>query len=323
MSRESRRPVTVVSGFLGTGKTTLLRHALGAGSPDAVAVIVNEFGAVGLDHDLLRHVGEWRVLVGGGCACCERREDLVRALRELLDLDQRGEIPRLDRVVIETSGLADPAPILFTIATDPLLQHHFTVEGVVVAVDGLNGEMQLDRRPESLKQALVADRLVVTKADVAEPEAVARLEARLRDVNPTAEVVRTGLDAPPGPELLRFDGGRVREVPPVAGGGHGDVGQLSLRFERPLDWVAFSVWLSMLLHAHGERVLRVKGVLDVEDVGPVSVNGVQHVLHRPEHLDGWPDGERSSRLVLIVSGLDTGLVARSLDTFQSMSGGTR
>lgn len=311
----ARRPVTIVAGFLGSGKTTLLRRALESAPLARVAVVVNEFGEVGLDHELVRAVAEQTVLVGAGCACCERLGDLVRALRELLDLDQRGDIPRLERVLIETSGLADPAPILFTIATDPVLRHHFVVDGVVVAVDGLNGSAQLDRYPESRKQALVADRMVLTKADATDPRTLEGLEERLRRLNPAASVVRCGLDRPADPAVLRFEGARAG-VPPVPETDHSATDALSLELAEPLDWVAFGVWLSMLLHAHGERVLRVKGLLDTGEAGPVWVNGVQHVLHRPEHLDRWPDGARSSRLVMILRGVERTAVTRSLRAFQ-------
>jgi G3E family GTPase len=311
-----RRPVTVLSGFLGSGKTTLLRRLLGARSDGAgeVAVIVNELGEVGLDHHLVRQVAEQVSLVGGGCACCERRDDLVGALRELLDLDQRGAIPHLRRVLIETSGLADPTPILFTLTADPVLRHHFVVDGVLVTVDALHGREQLERYQESRKQVSVADRVLVTKTDLAEPAAVAELVRRVHDLNPAAEIVRGGLDVRLDPELLKVgtDGQIGLEVPR---GQHPPTGSLALSFGRPVDWVAFSVWLSMLLHAHGEAVLRVKALLDVAEVGPVALSAVQHVVHRPEHLATWGAVEPVSRLVMIVRDLPVERIERSLRVF--------
>ncbi|MBO0688591.1 MAG: GTP-binding protein [Candidatus Dormibacteraeota bacterium] len=315
MTEDRRRPVTVLGGFLGSGKTTLLRRVGASGPLSGVAVVVNELGEVGLDHELVRSVADRPVLVGGGCACCERREDLVGALRELLDADQRGLVGPLRRVVIETSGLADPAPILFTIATDPVLQHHFRVDGVLVTVDGLQGLESLDLHPECGKQVAVADRLVVTKADVAPAAVLDRLEERLRARNPFASIERRGLDDPPPPLLEPLGDGRARAgAAPVSH--EPSASAFALSFAEPLDWVGFSVWLSLLLQAHGEEVLRVKGVLDVAGVGPVSINGVQHVLHRPEHLEDWPDGARGSRVVLITQGLDADLLRRSLCAFQ-------
>jgi G3E family GTPase len=308
-----RCPVTVVSGFLGSGKTTLLRRMLGAGGGAGVAVVVNEFGAVGLDHELVRGAAEEVSLVGGGCACCERRDDLVRVLRELLDLDQRRAVPRLRRVVIETSGLADPAPILFTVATDPVLQHHFAVEGLLTAVDALLGPEQLERHRESRKQVTIADRLLLTKTDLVEPDAVTRLELRLRELNPTAEIVRGGLDAALDATMLQITPGERRYDAPT--GTHPEAGCLALSFDAPVDWIAFSVWLSMLLHAHGEEVLRVKGLLDMAEVGQVAVNAVQHVVHRPEHLSARPTEASASRLVLIMRNLAPTAVERSLRGF--------
>lgn len=316
MTEDRRRPVTVLGGFLGSGKTTLLRTLGAAGPLAGVAVVVNELGEVGLDHELVRSVADRPVLVGGGCACCERREDLVAALRDLLDADERGLVGPLRRVVIETSGLADPAPILFTIATDPVLQHHFRVDGVVITVDGLQGLESLDLYPECAKQVAVADWLVVTKADAAPAALLDGLEERLREHNPFASIERRGLYDPP-PALLEplRDGGAWAGADPVP---HEPAASaLALSFPEPLDWIGFSVWLSMLLQAHGEEVLRVKGVLDVAGVGPVSINGVQHVLHRPEHLGTWPDGTAESRVVLITQGLDAGLLRRSLWAFQA------
>lgn len=308
-----RCPVTIVSGFLGSGKTTLLRRALSDGGGSGTAVVVNELGAVGLDHELVRPIAEQVSLVGGGCACCERRDDLVDVLRELLDLDQRGAVPRLRRMVIETSGLADPAPILFTVATDPVLQYHFAVEGLLTTVDALQGAEQLDRHPESRKQVVVADRLLLTKTDLVEPAVEARLRERLRELNPVAEIVPGGLDVPLPADLLRVSPGeRTYEAPET---GHPSTGCLALSFAEPLDWIAFSVWLSMLLHAHGEAVLRVKGLLEVAETGPVAINAIQHVVHQPEHLPAWPEGPRDSRLVLITRGLDGAAIERSLRRF--------
>jgi G3E family GTPase len=310
---DSRRPVTVLSGFLGSGKTTLLRRLLDGGAGAGVAVVLNEFGAVGLDHELVRPIAEHVSLVGGGCACCERRDDLVGVLRELLDLDQRGRMPPLRRVVIETSGLADPAPILFTVATDPVLRHHFAVEGLLTTVDALQAAAQLDRHPESRKQVAIADRLVLTKTDLVAPAELERLRARLSGLNPFADVVTGGLDAPLDPALLRIAAaGRGYGAPDD---GHPPTGCVALSLPGPVDWVAFTVWLSMLLHAHGERVLRVKGLLDTGEAGLVSIGAVQHVVHRPEHLAGTEGGRGDSRLVLITRCLDERAVERSLHRF--------
>ncbi len=310
-------PVTIVTGFLGSGKTTLLARLLERTELGETAVIVNELGEVAIDHHLLRQVDERTVLLANGCVCCSLRGDLADELRDLLGRRDRGELPRFRRVVVETTGLADPAPILATLLSEPVVQHHFEPGGVIATVDAVNGLAQLDRQPESLKQAAVADRLVVTKTDLAEPEAVRKLGARLRALNPAA-VVLEALFGEVDPRAL-LGTGRAKDVfPSEAGGGddhcHG-VRAFSLVLEEPLDWTAFGIWLTMLLGSRGEDVLRVKGLLNVGGPGPLLLNGVQHVVHPPVHLGRWPDGDRRSRIVFIGRGLDPGAVEASLAAF--------
>jgi G3E family GTPase len=319
-----RIPVTIVGGFLGSGKTSLLRQTL-TGAPDT-AVIVNEFGAVGLDHDLLRACEERVELVGGGCACCTRREDLVQTLRELLDARDRGWT-QLSRAVIECSGLADPAPIVFTITTDPMLRHHFDVERLIVTVDAVNGRGQLSAHPEATKQVLVADELVVTKPDLVEEEALQQVASALARLNPSASI-RSALHGVVSQSELRAGGdGAVN-----AGAGAAtldarmathtdDVHSLWLPADGPTDWLGFSVWLSMLLHARGEQVLRVKGLLAVDEGSTlVSVNGVQHVVHMPEHLSRAAVADPAAGIVFITRGLDVARVRESFEAFQRLAG---
>ena len=328
-SGADRIPVVIVSGFLGSGKTSLLRRVL-TGAPDT-AVIVNEFGAVGLDHELLRACEERVELVGGGCACCSRRTDLIRALRELLDARDRGRSD-LGRVVIETSGLADPAPIVFTITTDPMLRHHFDVERVLVTVDAVNCREQLGDHPEVAKQVLVADELVVTKVDLVAPEVLDEVATALRALNPAA-TIRTALHGVVDPEPLREPPDDIDRRPQARsarlaarspGGDQShtdDVASLTLRTDGPVDWLGFSVWLSMLLHARGQDVLRVKGILELDDGTLVSVNGVQHVVHMPEHLPRESIPEPSSNVVFITRGLDVGRLRESFEVFQGLVSG--
>jgi len=317
------RPVTIVTGFLGSGKTTLLGRVLSDPSMSNTAVLVNEFGEVGLDHHLLRRVDERAVLLGNGCVCCTTREDLVEALLELLDLDQRGEIPCLDRVVVETTGLADPAPILHTIFADPVLQHHFCVDLVLTTVDAVNGNLHLDRNLESAKQVAAADKIVLTKTDVAEPGSVRGLLSRLGAINPSANLLEAAFGETDAAELFRPYGAGSHAVPEVYAGGPHDAGEthsVSLTFEGSVDWTAFGIWLSMLLHARGEDVLRVKGLLDVGEGGPVVVNGVQHTIHPPEHLDRWPDENHRSRIVFISRRIRPEELLGSLEAFRGLLG---
>ena len=316
----AKKPVTVLTGFLGSGKTTLLSRVLSEPGTRNTAVLVNEFGKVGLDHHLLRRPQEKTVLLGHGCVCCTTREDLVEALLGLLDDEDRGEIPPLDRVVVETTGLADPAPILYTIFSHPVLQHHYRVDLVVSTVDAINGALHLDRNPESTKQISAADKVILTKTDVTDARTAEKLTRRLRAINPSAEVFKAPLGAG---EFFRPVEAARRPAPGSGtdGGGHvAGTASTSFTFDAPVDWAAFGIWLSMLLHARGENILRVKGLLDVGARGPVVLNGVQHVMHPPQHLDAWPDGDHRSRLVFIARGVSARDLLASLEAFSGLIG---
>jgi G3E family GTPase len=310
-----KRPVTLVTGFLGSGKTTLLGALLRRPGLAQTAVIVNELGEVGLDHHLLRRVDERTVLLASGCVCCTLRGDLADELRDLLDRSGTGEIPSFRRVVVETTGVADPTPIVNTLLADPFVPHHFELDGVVATVDGQHGL----RGPEGVKQAAAADVLVVTKPDLADEASLDALEGELRALNPTASVLRAE-HGHVDPELL-LGIGRVARRPTAAedrdhGHDHAHgVHAVTLELGETVDWTAFGIWLTMLLHARGTDLYRVKGLLDVGGDGPLLVNGVQHAVHPPVHLDSWPDGERRSRVVVIGRGVDGEQLTSSLRAF--------
>src|SRR6266568_8301172 len=337
MNRSTTRPITIITGFLGSGKTTLLRRLLASPGMHDTAVLVNEFGEVGLDHHLVQRLDEQTILLGNGCVCCTVRHDLVQALTTLLDRDQRGIIAPLRRVVIETTGLADPAPLVFTVVTDPMLQHHFRIDSVVTTVDAVNGPLHFDRHPVSRKQVALADEIIITKADLALPDTVALLRERLRRDNPAARMTTAILgDLDPhwllgpqanhptvarttasvSPELLQ----RTPHAPGAPQPHDAEIRSLALTFTQPLDWIAFSVWLSMLLYAHGENVLRIKGLLNVGATGPVVLNGVQHIIHPPEHLERWPGDDQRSHLVFILHGIAPDDIVQSLEAFQHLLG---
>jgi G3E family GTPase len=316
-----RVPVVLVTGFLGSGKTTLISALLAHPGMGDTAVLVNELGEVAIDHHLVRRVDERTVVLASGCVCCTLRGDLQDELRDLLARRDRGEVAPFAHVVVETTGLADPAPVLSTLLTEPLLRHHYEIEAVVATVDAVNGAATLDRHPESVKQAAVADTVLVTKADACAPAPLDALEARLRALNPLAAVRRVSFGAIAPADLLA---GR-RRADDAAGAtavDHpthtGDVQSFALVRDEPLDWDAFAVWLTMLLHARGLDVLRVKGLLDVGGPGPVVLDGVQHVVHRPRHLDAWPDGDRRTRIVFITRGIGRDQVLASLEAFAGL-----
>ncbi len=260
-------PVTVLTGFLGAGKTTLLNRLLRDPALAGTAVLVNEFGEIGLDHLLIERLDGDTVLLNAGCLCCTVRGDLVRALRDLAGRDIR-------RVVVETTGLADPAPILQTLMADPLLLARFRLDGVVTLVDAVAGMATLDTQMEAVKQAAVADRLVLTKTDLASPEAVAALEARLRALNPGAPLLRAdapaealldcGLYDPAAkhPDVRRWLDAEAFAHPHHHH--HHDVSRhdarirsFCLTFDDPLPWDGLATWIDVLTTTRGESVLRV------------------------------------------------------------------
>ncbi|MGH3005868.1 MAG: CobW family GTP-binding protein [Gaiellaceae bacterium] len=315
-----RLPVALVTGFLGSGKTTLLSRLLGRPGLGETAVIVNELGEVAIDHHLLRRVDERTVLLANGCLCCTLRGDLADELRDLLSRRTRGEIPAFQRVLVETTGLADPAPILNTLLAEPVVRHHFEPGAVLATVDSVNGLGQLEREAETVKQVVVADRLVVTKTDVADRDEVARLEERLRALNPAAELLEVSFGEVEPAVLLAAGNRDPRELRMPEVPAHGsDLHPFVLFLERPVDWTAFGIWLTMLLQARGNDVLRVKGLLNVGGPGPVVLNGVQHVVYPPEHLEAWPDEDRRSRIVFIARGITKRELEESLAAFDAAS----
>ncbi|WP_340116849.1 GTP-binding protein [Pelagibius sp. 7325] len=339
--------VSVLTGFLGSGKTTLLRHLLAHPAMEETAIIVNEFGEIGLDHLLVEQASEDTVLLNSGCLCCTVRGDLVEGMRSLYKRRVMGEVPPFERLVIETTGLADPAPILQTIMSDPLLAERFRLDGVITTVDAATGAATLNRQMESVKQAAVADRLLLTKSDLVSAEERAALEARLRALNPAAPIYPV-VQGEIEPALL-FNAGLYDPTTKTAdvqawlkaeayeddGHGHGhhhghhhhDVNRhdesiraFCLTYDRPLDWDRFNSWVEMLITLYGGSILRIKGVLNVAGADePIVIHGVQHVFHPPVRLDAWPDDDRRSRIVFIVRDLKPEMFEHTLKAFNEDS----
>ncbi len=297
--RGARIPVTVVTGFLGAGKTTLIRRFLESPEGQGTAVIVNEFGAVGIDDALVRDSAEQTVLLGNGCICCITRSDLQLALRQLLIDRERGLMPGFARIVIETSGLADPAPILQTFSTDRALGGEFHIDVLLAVVDAVNGEANLKTAAEARKQVILADRLVISKSDLAGAAEVELLIRHLQELNPRAaiDVAVSGalaadrLIAPVTAERSSF----------IAEAEHSDgISSFVLERWKPMQWPAFTRAMETLIALRGGDLLRVKGILDVAGCqGPVVVQYVQHLAHPPVELQSWPDQNRNSRIVFI------------------------
>jgi G3E family GTPase len=318
--RGAKIPVTVVTGFLGAGKTTLLRRFLGSPEGQGTAVIVNEFGAVGIDDTLVRGSADETVLLGNGCVCCITRSDLQLALRQLVFDRERGNVPPFGRVVIETSGLADPAPILQTFSTDRALGGEFHIDVVLTVVDAVTGEANLDSAAEARKQVILADRLVISKTDLAETTAAERLTRRVRQLNPRAAIdiaVAGALD--PDRMVVPASGERSGFV---AEAEHSDgITSFVVETDEPIAWQTFSRTMETLTALRGPDLLRVKGLLNVASCrGPVVIQYVQHLAHPPVELETWPDENRASRVVFITRNIPERLVRDLFASVRALAG---
>ena len=302
-ARGQRIPVTMLTGFLGAGKTTLLRRFLDTPEGQGTAVVVNEFGAAGIDDALVRASADETMLLDNGCLCCITRSDLQQALRRMVVERERGQMPDFRRVVIETSGLADPSPILQTFATDRALGDMFAVEAVVTVVDAATGAETLSWSAEARKQAILADRLVVTKTDIAGEGAAEKLAARLRALNPGAELLQA-VNGALDPTRLTEQATDQRNAF-VAEAAHSDgIVSFVLTKDEPMPWSAFARAMETLIAMRGQDLLRVKGLLNVEGCqGPVVVQFVQHLAHPPVEIAAWPDDSRQSRVAFITRGI--------------------
>lgn len=329
-------PITVLTGFLGSGKTTLLNRLIGDPALADAAVIINEFGEIGLDHVLVEAADDGIVELSSGCLCCTIRGDLVSTLETFLRRLDNGRLSRLSRIVIETTGLADPAPILHAVMLHPYLLLRFRLDGVVTTVDAVNGTATLGAHEEAVKQVAVADRLVVTKTDLVTPDGgTDSLMERLSALNPGAPVVVAG-DVTPEAILNCGLYDPARKIPDVArwlreeayrarhhhGGHHHDVNRhddhiraFCLATDRAIPASALETFIDLLRSAHGPKLLRVKGIVGIaEDPDrPVVIHGVQQVFHPPATLPAWPDGDRRTRLVFITRDMPEGFVKRMFD----------
>ena len=335
-------PVTLLTGFLGSGKTTVLNHVLKQPDMAASAVIVNEFGEIGLDHLLVERSSEDVVLLNSGCLCCTVRGDIVDTLTNLFVDRVKGKVPHFTRVAIETTGLADPAPILHTLMTDPIVAARYMLDGVVTTVDAVNGARTLDKQPEAVKQAAVADRLLLTKTDLADSAARQEIEARLKALNPSATIVPVAQGAVDPARLFNigfydpatksvdvrrwlrdeaFESGHAHEDEHR----HPDVNRHDDRIrafciirERPISWAALSAWLDGLATMRGDNLLRLKAIVALSDRPdqPVVLHGVQHLFHPPVLLPEWPSEDHRTRMVFITRDLPREAIETTLAVFE-------
>ena len=342
--------VSLLTGFLGSGKTTLLNHLLRHPDMSETAVLVNEFGDIGIDHLLVESVDEGMVQLTTGCLCCTVQGDLTRALRELFLKRARGEITKFRRVLIETTGLADPAPILHTLINDPILAHRYFLDGVISTVDAVHGLGQLAQHTECRKQTAVADRIVITKTDMADESSLPALEDAIRALNPAAPIHHAAHgDVEPSklfgcglydPASKSFDVQNWLREEAYHGGheehdqGHdhhhldknrhgSDIEAFCMVYDEPLEWPAFIAWIQTLITHKGENLLRIKGIVSiVDEEKPIAIHGVQHVFHNPVRLPDWPSNDRRSRIVFITKGIEPGVIKQSLEALQKAAKAT-
>ena len=321
MNKFAPKPVTVITGFLGSGKTTLLSALLKKKEMKNVAVIINEFGEVGLDHALVEHSDENIVELQNGCICCTIQGDLQETMLDLIDKMTKGKVPYFDKVIIETTGLADPVPIIHTLISSMDLQRIYTLDGVITVVDAINGEKTLDLQPEAVKQAALAERIIISKIDLVEKDKELPLKTRLRTINPSIKIIESSFGDVSISDLIDlgaydpFNKSRdVREwLEAESMGSHHDhdhhvnvnrhdenIEAFSMTSEKPVNMVAFGLFKDLLMAQMGPDLLRLKGIINIEGKDrPAVIHGVQHIFHPVHWLEQWPDTERQTKLVFI------------------------
>ncbi|MEM6973219.1 MAG: GTP-binding protein [Pseudomonadota bacterium] len=324
--QDERIPVTLLTGFLGAGKTTLLNRLLSDPDAGRIAVIMNEFGDVGLDHDLIEEVTEDTILMHAGCLCCSIRGDLAKTMILLLSRLKRGELS-FDRIVIETTGIADPGPIMNTIVTDPMIAPNFRTDGVVTLADAATGPTTLDRQAEAVRQIAMADLIVMTKTDLVSAEERALFETRLEGINRTARrMIGEHGDVPihalfglsamhkgaTPEEMAAWLGARAAQMPKRI---EHQIQAASIEIEEPIPSSVFDHWLEALMALKGPDVLRFKAIVHVEGVAmPYVFHGVGHIFERPMLLTSWSGKNTKSRIVVIARDIDKQDLKASLET---------
>ncbi len=328
-------PLNVITGFLGSGKTSLLSNLLKLKSMKNTLVLVNEFGEVGLDNELIEYIDKDTVLLQSGCICCTIREDLTSTLSDLLDRRFSNEIS-FNRVILETTGLADPSPIIYSICKGNIIKNNYRLSNVITTVDAINGIIHMSENYESKKQIAVADRIMITKSDIDKSNLSEILE-KIKELNPSAPIFynnkKFSFNKIFKDDLFSLDNKSelVRNWIETEGfsshkshshdvNRHNDeIYTFHLKFDDQINWTTFGIWLTMLLHYHGENILRVKGILNVAgSESPIAIHGVQHFIHQPMHLKSWPNSNRKSRIVFILKKINSSDILNSLGVFNKL-----
>jgi len=340
---QQRFPISVITGFLGSGKTTLLNQLLQHAAMQRAAVVINEFGNVGIDHLLVRAATEDIVLMDNGCLCCTIRGDMVVTLQELLRKRERGEIPQFDRIVMETTGLADPAPIIHTLLNDEDLKGLFYLDNVITTVDGVYGLQQLDLHYETVKQSAVADVLIITKTDLVEPSHLLALTQRLQKFNPAARILRSGqgelevdqlfhskfydprtkhIDVQQWLQTDAYRAASILQLQPLKSKRstndtirHDDyIRSFCIEYDEPISWTVLNRWFQQLTALRGRDLLRTKGIVYTQETElPVLVQGVQHIFQPPTTLEKWHIDPPRSQIVFITRNIEKPVLEKMLE----------
>lgn len=316
MFGNDRIPIVLLTGHLGSGKTTLLNDYLSAADVEPALVIINEFGEVGLDHQLVRQTSENIILLENGCICCTVRGDLVDTLKELHDDLRSGKLAPFKRVVIETTGLADPVPVVHGMMNDFQIMLAYELTSIVALVDAVNGCSVLERYPEASRQVALADRVCITKGDLADAGAIDRVQRAVARINPSVDMTRRELGlmdrslferrfhSTTGVSDIEHWLGRAAGSAASLHGAGGAIRSTAIIRDRPVTWDTVSHWVDRLVARYGPNLLRVKGILNIDGADRPSVlHGIQHLFHPPEELPCWPSSDHRTRIVCIVDGI--------------------
>lgn len=336
----SRLPIAVITGFLGSGKTTLLNKLLQHPDLKNSAIVINEFGAISIDHFLVNSATEDVIIMDNGCLCCTIKGDLVKTLQTLFTKRACNQVPEFDRVIIETTGLADPAPIIHTLLDDPVLQTYYRLDSVVTTVDCVYGLAQLDEHYETIKQAAVADRLILTKSDLVDSTKIKALQQRLHQLNPAAllltsvdgeiekvsDLFHTGLYNPETKSIdvqqwLQAEAYDNKGNQPIHFSKSSDlmkydqsIQSFCIEYDEPLSWQVLNRWFQQLTALRGKDLLRIKGIVNtIESDLPIVVQGVQHIFQPPTTLPAWPTAARKSQLVFITRNIKKEVLEKMLN----------